>query len=714
MKKIVPFFTMGFLIAVGMISCKKDKPSDSGAGGNGSGIPDSFSYNTSKDLAVSIQLLSNDNKAIRGAVLSISDPARPDKVFLRAISDAEGYVKGSINVPAYLDTLVISPNYVGLINNARALVRGKSNLTVVIGGPSMLSGDVIPEVVRPPAVDPGAILATRSTTSGGMGVQGLLGVTYSYPSPYTSSGDAIVSSPTYPASLGRPKYLEATSDVIDLSLLNYVNSSLPEGKPLTTTHPEYLTSTVTSNIVVTQTSDVWITFVSEGAGYLNTLGYYSYDTDDPPSSATGGTLLGGIDKITMVFPNASGYQSGGGLISGDKVKLGRFEAGTTVALVLMQNAWTGSGVNTSTSTKFYSESKFNPETTTSKKKHSVMLYDNIHKLYLMGFEDINRSESSDNDFNDLVIYASSNPVTAISGTGVAPIDKGGDTDGDGVLDVLDDFPNDGTKAYITYSPSATGWSSLAFEDYWPVKGDYDLNDLVLNYRYTFIKNAQNNVLEMTGEFLPLAAGAGYKNGFGVQLPVAAAKVASVTGQSLLSNYIQFSANGVESGQTNAVIIPFDNHENLLKNADGSIQVNTDPAKAKVTPSKATVVVKFASPVSTAELGSAPFNPFLISDRRRAYEIHLPNKAPTDKAGKAIIGTYDDNGNIGTGRYYLNKDNAPWALSFNDAWSYPIEAKAISDTYLHFLDWAKSGGSSYTDWYINTASGYRNNSYIYNK
>jgi LruC domain-containing protein len=714
MKKIIPFFVMGLFIATCFVSCKKDKSPDPVTDQNGSGIPNSFSYNTSKDLTVSIQLLSNNNKPVKGVVLSISDPSKPDKVFLKAVSDIEGYVKGSISIPAYLDTLIISPNYVGLINNARALVRGKNSLTAVIGGQAMLSGDVIPEVVKPPAVDPGSILATRSSGGGSIGTLGAFGVTYGYPSPYTSSGDAIVSSATYPASLGRPKYLEATPDVIDPSLLNYVNSSLPEGKPLTTTHPEYLTSSVTSNIIITQTSDVWITFVSEGAGYLNTFGYYSYDTDDPPSSVTGGSLFGGIDKITMIFPNASAYQSGGGLISGDKVKLGRFDAGTTIALVLMQNAWTGSGVNTSTSAKFYSESKFNPETSTSKKKHSVLLYDNVHKLYLIGFEDINRAESSDNDFNDLVVYASSNPVTAISGTGVSPIDKGGDTDGDGILDALDDFPNDANKAYITYSPSATGWSSLAFEDYWPVKGDYDLNDLVLNYRYTFIKNAQNNVLEMTGEFLPLAAGAGYKNGFGVQLPVAATKVASVTGQSLLSNYIQFSANGVESGQTNAVIIPFDNHENLLKNADGSIQVNTDLAKPKVTAAKATVVVKFSVPVSAAELGNAPFNPFLISDRRRAYEIHLPNKAPTDKADKAIIGTYNDNGNIGTGRYYLNKDNAPWALSFNDAWSYPIEAKAISDAYLHFLDWAKSGGSSYADWYINTASGYRNNSYIYNK
>jgi len=709
MNKFIPFVTLIFLITVVVSSCKKDKPADSvPEQETGSGIPGSFSYSTTKTLSVSVRLLANNNTPIKGAVVSIVDPKNAERVFLKAVSDADGYIKSNISIPSYIDTLTINPNYVGLINNAKAYIGGKNTLHATIGGQSMFGGDILPEVVKTANGAPGTLLSAGGSTGNNSS-----SVTYAYPAPYTSSGDAVISNSTYSAALGRPKYLESTPDVIDAGLLSYVNASLPEGKALTTTHPEYLTSTVSSNLVITQTSDVWITFVSEGAGYLNSLAYYSYKTNNPPTSVTTGSANGGIDKATLIFPNSSAYGSGGGLVSGDKVKLGRFEAGTTIAFVLLQNAWTGSGVATS-STKFYSEAKFNPESSSSKRKHSVLLYDSVHKLFLIGFEDVNRSDGSDNDFNDLVIYATSNPVTGISDTDVPPVDNGGDSDGDGVIDELDDFPNDPSKAYITYYPSSTGYATLAYEDYWPFKGDYDLNDLVVNYRYTFIKNAQNNVLEMTGEYLPVAAGAGYKNGFGVQLPVAASKVASVTGQSLQSNYIQLASNGVEAGQTNAVIIPFDNHENLLKNADGTIQVNTDPAKPKVTASKATVVIKFTSPVPSSELGSAPFNPFLISDRRRAYEIHLPNNAPTDKANKAVFGTYDDNSTPSSARYYMNKENAPWAISFTDTFSYPVEGKSISETYLHFLDWAKSGGTSYKDWYINTASGYRNSSYIYSK
>jgi LruC domain-containing protein len=694
------------LIVAALSACKKSSSKDPLPEPGGSEIPSSFSYVTTRDLSVSVRLLTNNDQPIAGAVVNITDPKNTDRVFVKAVSDANGYVRASVKVPSYLDTVVISPNFVGLLNNVKSFIGNKTAISAIIGGQFSASGDIIPEVITPRFSAPGTVLSTISSGTA-------LTLSYGYPSGYTSSNDAITNTSTYPTALGRPKYLEATPDVIETSLLNYVNASLPEGRPLTTTHPGYLATSAANNIVVTQASDVFITFVSEGASFYNTLAYYSYDTDDPPTNSNLGGLLGGIDKITMVFPNASAYQSGGGLNSGDKVKLGRFDAGTTIAFVLLQNAWTGTGISTN-GTKFYSETKFNPEIASTKKKHSVLVYDDVHKVFILGFEDTSRESTSDNDFNDLVVYATANPATGLSTSNVPAVDKGGDTDGDGVQDQFDAFPNDPTRAYITYSPSSTGWSTLAFEDNWPTKGDYDVNDLVVNYRYTFIANAQNAVVEMTGEFLPVAAGAAYKNGFGVQLPIAASAVASVTGQSLLKNYIQLAANGVESGQAKAVFIPFDNHENLLKNADGSTQVNSDPNKPKATATQATIVIKFTSPVPMANLGNAPFNPFLIVNQVRGTEIHLPNNTPTDKMNNSLFGTFDDNSSSTSGKYYLSNESSPWALSFPDMFSYPIEGKPITDAYLRYNDWVKSGGVSYKDWYINTAVGYRNTSSIYSK
>ena len=157
--------------------------------------------------------------------------------------------------------------------------------------------------------------------------------------------------------------------------------------------------------------------------------------------------------------------SGGNLKSGNKIKLGKFNAGTSIGFVLFANGWNGQAVN-SNATKFYSTTACNPETNPDLKKHTVLLYSAAKQnIDLIGFDDQNRETGgSDNDFNDIVFYATSNPPTAISQTNVQPVDEAKDSDGDGVIDNLDQFPNDATRAYVNYYPSKTTFGTLAFED----------------------------------------------------------------------------------------------------------------------------------------------------------------------------------------------------------------------------------------------------------
>lgn len=659
--------------------------------------PDGFNFSTTKNVALNLTLRAANNDALGGVVVSVYLPGATSPIF-KGVTDKSGALQGTVTIPTSVSKLIIDPAFVGLMRNAQAVISSSNVVTALIGGKDGFGGDIQAEEIA---------VSTSTGTTSNKGTMAVGGPVFAYPSPYTGSSTATLNTTAYPRSLGRPVYLETNPDAIDASLLSYINASLPEGSALPNTHPEFLTNSAVANLNITATSDVWITFVSEGAGYMNSLAFYTYPTNNPP------TTVDNIDNATLIFPNASAYGSGGGLKSGDKVNIGRFNAGTSIGFVLIQNAWTGSGVQTSNA-KFYSDYKLNPETATDKKKHVVTLWDDVHKLFLMGFEDINREGGSDQDFNDLVVYATSNPVTGISNSGVPAIDKGGDSDGDGVLDELDAFPNDPTKAYVSYYPSQTGYASIAFEDNWPKKGDFDLNDLVVNYRYTFVSNANNQVVEMKGEFTPLASGASFHNGFAVQLPVAASAVSSVTGQKAISNYISFASNGVEAGQTKAVIVPFDNHEALIKNPDGAYFINTLMNKDKVTGQTATVNVTFASPVPAANLQIANFNPFLISDLRRGYEIHLPGFAPTDKATKSLFGTDDDASVPTSNKYYLSKENWPWAISFTTEYKYPVELQPVNQTYLHFSEWALSGGTSFTDWYSNTGAGFRDASKIYSK
>jgi biotin carboxyl carrier protein len=122
-------------------------------------------------------------------------------------------------------------------------------------------------------------------------------------------------------------------------------------------------------------------------------------------------------------------------------------------------------------------------------------------------------------------------------------------------------------------------------------------------------------------------------------------------------------------------------------------------------------VYFTNPVSTSITGTAPYNPFLIVDKTRGKEVHLSGNIPTDLADMALFGTWADDSDPATGKYYQTVNNLPWALDLPVSFDYPVEQVEIIHAYNHFVEWAESGGSSYPDWYEDNA-GYRNSTNIY--
>ena len=264
----------------------------------------------------------------------------------------------------------------------------------------------------------------------------------------------------------------------------------------------------------------------------------------------------------------------------------------------------------------------------------------------------------------------------------------GDTDGDGVPDDQDDYPNDHDRAFNNYFPGENTWASLAFEDLWPAQGDYDFNDLVLKYNINQVTNASNNVVDIKADFQPIHNGASFINGFVFQLPVDATSVETVTGYNLTGSSITLNSNGTESGQTLANIVVFDQTEPNIN-------------------STLNVVVTFVTPVDPVTLGSAPYNPYLIIDEQIDKEVHLSDYAPTELANQSFFGTIDDNSDPAIGRYYKSATNLPWAINIVYDFVWPLESHEITQGYLKFGEWAESGGTDYPDWYKDL-DGYRDN------
>jgi LruC domain-containing protein len=486
-------------------------------------------------------------------------------------------------------------------------------------------------------------------------------------------------------------------------MLSRINSSLPEYQSVPLNHSNYLASNTNNSALITQQADVWMTFIHEGAGNRNSIGYYAYNKNNPPQS------VGDITNIKIVFPNFSYRNSGGGMVSGDKVYLGSFGPDTIIGFVLLSNAFdiTSSSVGNG-SNQFYSISGLNPETNPSLQKHNVALWDYPTQKLIIGFEDLNRN-GGDNDFNDAIFSVSTYPSTALSTTSTLNTSSAIDTDGDGVNNNIDDYPNDPNLAFNTYYPSSSTFGHIAFEDLWPFKGDYDMNDLIVGYKYILVKNASSDVVSIQTSVYVKAAGGSYQNGFGIELPISPSDVSMVIGENLQEGYINLNSNATEAGQNKAVIIPFDNATNLAPRPVG-YYINTQQGSPVVISDTIKVSVWLTHPIPSSVIGDAPFNPFLICNKNRGHEIHLANNPPTTLADQSLFNTGNDRTNIALGRYYLSDKNIPWALNIPGEYPIVLEKSEIIDAYLKFQPWCQSGGTQYNDWYQDLP-GYRNNSQL---
>ncbi|MFA9212671.1 MAG: LruC domain-containing protein, partial [Candidatus Methylacidiphilales bacterium] len=334
------------------------------------------------------------------------------------------------------------------------------------------------------------------------------------------------------------------------------------------------------------------------------------------------------------------------------------------------------------------------------RQHLVFVYEPSSQRFVLGFEDVNRNPtgSSDNDFEDVVYYATVNNISNVSLDKIANIPGSTDTDGDGVDDVNDDYPTDPLKAFNNYFPSANKTATVAYEDLWYFRGDYDMNDVVMDMRTNAITNASNKLVRFEAKYCLRASGGSLKTAFAIQYPIARSKIANLVGGT------------IEGDKTNATVRLYDDVRqnqqtwNTVPNVGYNDSVNFN------------LSFDVTALVDISEFGIGLHDPFVWineAGKGRNYEIHLPGKNPTSTATYPLLGLGDDDTQLLGTKKYLSKNNLPWAIAIPERFDYPYEQQNITQAYLNFANWAQSGGANFRDWYLNT-SGYRNNTKIYVK
>jgi LruC domain-containing protein len=341
------------------------------------------------------------------------------------------------------------------------------------------------------------------------------------------------------------------------------------------------------------------------------------------------------------------------------------------------------------------------------------------KFYKLLFSFVGTGGSARAALDNLVIPAiySSDPSKNCS-----PLVPITDKDGDGVADSEDAYPNDAFKSFDNYFP-ARGFATLMFEDLWPGMGDYDFNDLVVDYRINRITDSKNEVVEAHIELNTRAIGAGFKNGFGIEFTgIAPGKVLAISGTKIGARSVHhFADNGLEAETKWLTLIAYDNALQVLPYPGGGVTgVNTETAAPRQKVETQVIILTFKNDgkasangaVHVKELGPDNFNPFLVQNQNREIEIHLPGKPPTALADQGLFGTIDDNSSVSNGVFYQSKDsNLPWALHVNQSIPYMIEKEGFSSGYFKFKEWVISNGSAYKDWYMDLP-GYRENKLIF--
>lgn len=420
---------------------------------------------------------------------------------------------------------------------------------------------------------------------------------------------------------------------------------------------------------------VSVSFMGELARYLNSFGYYYYRTGETIDPAKFYKM-----KKYLVFPNASIGEGAITLKAGQTAKLLYFDEsgnpsetfpeGYTIGWFLVSNGFGGDSFNApnasgyvnqigdlgysempSTFYSLYRTTCMSDDTGTDRRFISV--YDEKSKMYVIGVEDrLNKSENGTrsveipDDYMDLLFAVTTSK----------DLDHG---------DLEPIPPTDPEPEPVVLPLKGT----VAFEDIWPGGGDYDLNDVMIEYNRDITFDTNNKALKAVETFKAVQKkGSATNNNFfacqykhlgKMSLP------AGVNAETATNSFvIEASAKDIAEGTV----------YQIERDLEGLGLSQTDVAN--------------------------DFNPYIIIGKyatENRVEVHLPLAEMTSAADESLM-TKDN-------AYYVgSKDGSqfPFAINIPVAGFIPADEGYRIDLegqYPAFASWAKSKGKTDTDWYL---------------
>lgn len=442
-----------------------------------------------------------------------------------------------------------------------------------------------------------------------------------------------------------------------------------------------------ADLTLTKESEVSICALGSRTCWNNSLGYYYYNENNKPTSPLE------LNPI-MLFPNTQDgkrydncdYNGSIGMDRGDVIQLmyypnianGDFSGATTVfpkgtkiGFLVKSNGWgcidndhsfNYGGWKTkkmniwAASTdglSYCGDTGYKYPNTACEARTAKFAYTskNGNKYAIVSFEDA----CDDKDYDDLVFAL--NPANAFAE--LPEVEKG--------------------KTTIS--------GIYSFEDLWPERGDYDMNDVMVDCKHEMDFSGGN----INKEIYRLTT---YQNEVGKVSGLAVRLTTKVAPKSIIMKKIA-------PGKNDATTITFtkDDQENVyFLTSDVTGELNS------------TYIFELTYASAQPIENLATIEPFIYRDEKdgKRWEVHLPGQAPTSKMNMDYFGTSDDASDPVAGKWYVRKGLYPFAfylanasaeMFLNTILNVDHESESISTFYPEFFPWAISKGTQYEDWYL---------------
>ena len=272
----------------------------------------------------------------------------------------------------------------------------------------------------------------------------------------------------------------------------------------------------------------------------------------------------------------------------------------------------------------------------------------------------------------------------------------------------------GSGAVTETYPSGASYVTFAYEDQYPLVGDYDMNDVLMNVKFTEYQ-LNNQVIRLKIEGQIAALGGDNRSGFAIRLPNVPRSAVKQDSVKLIINNAVSSATVLEEGTNDAIFII---HEDLWDiteagEADNCTMFRTEPDCSTNYRPSWQLTVSLKNPIDNSAMPAFPYDPFIFAAPGHYYgevglavsggypgrelEIHLKNKAPTSKFNPTYKtkGVDASSGNT----HYHNNNGLPWAIEIPMTWKHPLEQVNILEAYSQFAGFAQdNSGARNATWY----------------